>query len=289
MTNTALSYKQDGYEFKVVDHKLSYYKDNAAYEIPEGGNLGTETTYKYVTKDDVLNGEYNFRLYITNEVDVDKNNKRLTDMVNAIAKNTKYVVGTTTAWDESYAEAGKTPYTPSYAVLSPENIYVVLMKKGEATVATTSLSGADWTYTENCDLLARLFKDVDITKIATDKSVANTAWTRWVEIFDETYHHQRNKSTLTQSLLYLGIYTVLVFFLGLMVFLLTRGKNNPFRYIKFFVAQKIAWWAAFTPGLLAMILGFIFGTSNVIGQMAFIMLISLRVMWASMRQLRPVY
>lgn len=287
MTNTALAYQKDGYEFRVVDNKLSYYKDNAAYEIPDGGNLGTETTFKYVVKNDILNGVYNFRLYITSEFDVDRDNRRLTDLVNALASD-KYVSGTTDKWDDSYADAGKTAYVPSYAVIAPDTMAVVLMKDNSETVAASSLSGLSWEYTENCELLNRLFEGVDVSKVGTDKSVTETVWNRWKAILDEVYHAQRDRTTVNTMLLYLGIYAALIFFLGLMIFLLTRGKNNPFRYIKFFTSQKIAWWAAFTPAVLALILGFLLGTSNVIGQMAFIVLASIRIMWLSMRQLRPM-
>ena len=287
IANTAIQYKNENFEFRVVDKKLSYYKDGAAYDIPAAGNLGTETTFKYLVRDDMINGAYNFRLYVTSEVDVDKSNRNLTNLVNALA-NDKYIYGTTTPWDDSYADAGKTAYTPSYAVIAPDTMAVVLMKNGEATVATSSLAGMSWQYTENCDLLARLFEGVDTSKIASDKKELDTVWNHWRAILDEGYHAQRDKTTLNTTLLYLGIYVILVFFLGLMVFLLTRGKNNPFRYIKFFPSMKIAWWACFTPGLLAMILGFLLGQSNIIGQMGFIVLASIRIMWLSMRQLRPM-
>lgn len=285
LANTALQYKNENYEFKVVDQQLSFYQNGAAVEMPVGGTFD-DVSYKYIVKDDIINGAYNFRLYITTEVDIGKGNRPLTNFVNALASD-KYVYGTTTPWNDSYAEA-KTPYTPSYAVLAPDTLAVVLMKNGEATVATSSLSGMSWEYTENCDLLARIFQDVDTSKVTTDKKALDTVWSHWLEIFNEAYHAQRNKTTLNTTLLYLGIYVVLVFFLGLMVFLLTRGKNNPFRYIKFFPSMKIAWWACFTPGLLAMLLGFMLGTSNVFGQMGFIVLASIRIMWLSMRQLRPM-
>ena len=287
LANTALQYKNENYEFKVVDQKLSFYKDGAAYEIPEGQNFNTETTYHYVVKDDIVNGVYNFRLYITSEVDIAKGNRPLTNFVNAIAAD-KYLEGTTTPWIDAYADGGKNPYVPSYAVIAPDTIAVVLMKNGEATVATSSLSGLSWENTENCELLARVFEGVNTAELATSKEALNTVWNHWVEIFNETYKAQKARTTRNTSLLYLGIYVILVFFLGLMVFLLTRGKNNPFRYIKFFTSLKIGWWACFTPGLLALILGFMLGTSNVIGQMGFIVLASVRIMWLSMRQLRPM-
>ena len=97
----------------------------------------------------------------------------------------------------------------------------------------------------------------------------------------------KNDAKWKTTLIYFGVYAGLMFFLGLMVFLLTRGKNNPFSSLNFWVCQKIAWWSAFSPAVLGMILGFVL-SGNTIGSMAFVLLASLRIMWLSMRQLRPL-
>ena len=43
----------------------------------------------------------------------------------------------------------------------------------------------------------------------------------WKAIFNETYIQQRDKAKWTNTLIYLGVYAGLMFFLGLMVFILT--------------------------------------------------------------------
>ena len=107
-----------------------------------------------------------------------------------------------------------------------------------------------------------------------------------VRVFNNTYINQKNKTLWTNTGIYAAIYAGILLFLGLMVFVLTRGKNNPFKFLNIWHCQKIVWWASFTPALLGLILAFLFA-GNMIGQMAFILLISLRVMWLSMKQLRP--
>jgi len=69
-----------------------------------------------------------------------------------------------------------------------------------------------------------------------------------------------------------------------MIFILTRGKRNPFRIYTFWETQKISYWASFTPSLLALIFGFIFTEYAV---MIFVMLIGVRIMWMSMKSLKP--
>ena len=72
--------------------------------------------------------------------------------------------------------------------------------------------------------------------------------------------------------------------MGLMLWLLTRGKNNPNRNLTIWVGVKISWWIDFTPGLLAMILGFVWSAA---AGLAYIVLMGLRTMWLSMRSLNP--
>ena len=72
--------------------------------------------------------------------------------------------------------------------------------------------------------------------------------------------------------------------MGLLMFLLTRGKNNPNRNLNLWVTTKISMWIDFTPGLLAMGIGFFYLPAAGIGYIA---LIGIRTMWLSMRQLNP--
>jgi maltodextrin utilization protein YvdJ len=72
--------------------------------------------------------------------------------------------------------------------------------------------------------------------------------------------------------------------MGLMIFLLTRGKKNIFHIYTFGDCEKIAAWSMVSPALLSLILGFIFTDY---AMMFFIILLGLRVMWLSMKQLRP--
>ncbi|NLN80275.1 MAG: hypothetical protein GX132_02605 [Erysipelotrichia bacterium] len=106
----------------------------------------------------------------------------------------------------------------------------------------------------------------------------------WNRIYDNLYYNSKLRAIRDSTLIMLGVDILLVFFMGLMVFILTRGKNNPFRIYTFWETQKIAYWAALAPGLLAMILGFILPQYAV---MIFVMLVGIRIMWMSMKSLKP--
>jgi hypothetical protein len=107
---------------------------------------------------------------------------------------------------------------------------------------------------------------------------------KWNGLYDDVYYNTKMNTARDSTLIMLGVDALLIFFMGLMVFILTRGKRNPFRIYTFWETQKISYWASFTPSLLALIFGFIFPQYAV---MIFVMLIGIRIMWMSMKSLKP--
>ena len=109
-------------------------------------------------------------------------------------------------------------------------------------------------------------------------------WDNWKNFYNEVYNHNRLTSTWTTTLIMFGINAVLVFFMGLMVFVLTRGKNNPFRIYTFWESMKVGMWAGNMPALLTCGLGFLL--TNFM-QVLFALLLGVRVMWLTMKTLGP--
>lgn len=264
-------YKNENQLFEEKDyvndiHKDAQFSDTVEYTETVGG---IEKTYTV----------YTFRFYITSlEGDA------LNTFVNALDKAV-YVKGTLKlAVTDVEAIDG---YTPSFMVLQKETLAAALYKHRTATRAANSNGGNNWVNTRG-DIIAKAMDGVkgDVP-IETNPADLKKCFENWKEIFNDAYLDQKNISKWSTTGIYLGVYAGLIIFLGLMVFLLTRGKNNVFNYLNFWVCQKISFWLSPTPALLGMILGFIMSGSS-FGQMAFIMLVSLRVMWASMKQLRPI-
>lgn len=271
LANTTMQLEDEGYIFKVEGGTLSFNK----------GTTDNSVADDIITKKDKDGNDYqvyNFRFYVTN-----KEGNVLQDFINSIT-NISYLEKTTDLYKNEDELAGKKSYKSSFIVLAPNTLAVALFKSETTDSAATSLGGLNWSHTADvANLLARLDNNHELQGTARRDNIFNN----WKNIFSETYIAQKNISTRNMSLIYLGVYAGLVFFLGLMIFLLTRGKNNAFNYLKFHTCQFISWWASFTPAVLGMILGFVF-SSNIIGQMGFIVLVSIRTMWLSMRQLRPL-
>ena len=87
---------------------------------------------------------------------------------------------------------------------------------------------------------------------------------------------------------YTGIFAAvdlgLLLLFGLVLFLMTRGKKNPYRIYNIWNTIKIACWASLTPAVLALALGFWLVQY---GFIIFMFLYGMRMMWLSMKTFRP--
>ena len=202
-----------------------------------------------------------------------------------------YVVG-----DDTSTSEGETIeiYTPSYILFGLDN-YVVQIFNPNSITAFSNTSG-DYAHIEEGTSIASFAPDITIPEVEgfvapsmndllADEEYVSTINENFRNFFYQGYITNRNNSTLYSTLLTLGIYIVLAFFMGLMIFLLTRGKKNIMHILSFYVCQKINAWSMLCPAILGMILGFIFPQFAMVG---FILFLGVRIMFMSFRQLRPV-
>jgi len=132
--------------------------------------------------------------------------------------------------------------------------------------------------------LKETLSKTEIIDAATQKQCLNETWDNWKTFYDRAYDNNRIRSAWMNTLMMLGINAALVFFMGLMVFILTRGKNNPFRIYTFWESQKVSFWAANMPAILTCGFGFLFTN---FAQVLFALLLGIRVMWLTMKTLGP--
>ena len=267
----------DNKDFKVENSQLSYLVNGSVQEVNSENDVNP--IFSHVS---VSTQQYELMIYFTNREKAD-----LKTYISNISEKT-YVYHTTNTPDESNTE---TLYAPSFVVLSKTGIYTRINKDDSVSVGSNTYTAysSDWKHFKDGTLLikealpeGKTAAEVDLNKSSDVEAIFNN----WKEYYNKSYISQKNYNTWMTSLLFWGIYVALEFLMGLLVFLLTRGKNNMFNYLKFIDTQKIVWWASLAPAILAMIVGFIF--SN-FAQMMFIILLGMRVMWISMKQLRPQY
>ena len=290
---TALAYDmyQNDEDFVAKNGTLRSYRGDGPVDdifvTPDDAYIYGETHQEEFAYVNTATGQIDLRVFFWTGLKESK----LKKYVNAVSKQ-KFIIGTT---DYPDPEVKDKYYIPNIMIITPKTMAIALYKSNTTTQVQTSYGGLDWENTGKTGIIKRILKDgIKSGDISTmDKGAylnnySGKTLKRFKVVLNETYLNQKRRTTWSSTGIYAGIYAGIIVFLGLMIFILTRGKNNPFKFLNIWHCQKIAWWAAFTPALLGMILAFVF-SGNTIGQMAFILLVSLRVMWLSMKQLRPVY
>jgi hypothetical protein len=113
----------------------------------------------------------------------------------------------------------------------------------------------------------------------------NRIFTQWKIFFDQSFLEAKSVLLVAQSGLTLVVNTIMALMMSLVIFLMTRGKHNPNRTLRFSETMKIGAWSLLSPALLTIVAGSFFpefaGT-------AFVLFVGLRLMWLSSRYLRPM-
>ena len=288
MTRFAYTMKNQGVELKVEGGKLHYYENDV--EKPE---KFVELDETYFQDYSVYDQEYRYVNTVTGQVDIrvfclsDTNLKTTVKSIVAQEFKAGTIVAPTDNPDEKH-------YLPNIVVFTPKTFAVAVYKDTTTKQASSSNGGLNWYNTsKKIGLIERLLGDgVEDAATMSEIDFVNTytasSFKQFKKICTETYLYQKKITKWQQTGIYAGIYAGVIVFLGLMLFIMTRGRTNPYKYLNVWHTQKIAWWAALSPAILGTILSLIF-SGNTIGQMAFILLLTLRMMWLAMKQLKPVY
>ena len=115
------------------------------------------------------------------------------------------------------------------------------------------------------------------------ETIQNT-WANWKVLIRQLYNQTRLKAAGMQLGIMSAVNVGIVVIMGFMVWVLTRGKNNPYRIFNVWECYKIVFWASLTPAILTSGLGFLIKT---FASTIFPLLLGVRVMWLSMKSLRP--
>ena len=288
----------DGYKFKIQNHELLAYKDGtllqntAALEGDFSKDLTPIGTYDITT---TVEGTGTFKTRKLNVFYSDRSYNKKADgdytIVNMVKKieATEYVLNQpeVVIYNGQDEYSGSAKYIPSYLVLYKTGFYSAIYKTDTTTKGTASYTGNDWQkFADTEDFLGGITTVEGVTKDMKDVNYVNGVMNNWKAVANKAYENQKIKTFWAVSGIFYGIFFGLTVFMGLMFFLLTRGKNNPNRGLRFDTCEWIAGWIVMSPAILAMIVGFIF---PVVQQMAFIVLMGLRTMWLAMRQLNPKY
>ena len=262
-------------EFEIgSDHLLSVTENGNPVDM---GAYGSSQSFAgYVN---TATGQYDFLLYISDTTD--KNDRAA---VKTAIDGIYFTNNTTNVAADKTSNA----YHPSYMILFKNSVHVSIFY---GTTAVTSSLGGDYESIDpNSTCLASLLevKDSDGNVIAPsmfNDDYTNGVLNNYKKFIDKTYAKLKIQNMFGTSGIYLAIYFGVNVLMGFLMWLLTRGKNNPNNYFSPWLTMKAQARLALSPALIAFVAGW-FLTQYIV--MIYIMLLGLRVMWMSMKELRPI-
>ena len=276
LPSIGLDLKNQGYEFHITEeHELELYKDDKNIALTE-----YTTSAPFAVYENQVSKQYDFVIYLSNETG-SKEKKAF----NTAVSGTKYKLTTT---EKSEEKDGV--YIPSYMILFKNSIYVAIYSKDSTTAVTGSYMGDYKTMKVTDTALANFLEvtDKDGKEVAAniyDNNYTDGVFQNFKKAMDRSYDTLKIQNMWGTSGIYLGIFAGLSIVMGFIMWILTRGKNNPNNYFTPWLTQKVEARLAFAPALITMAVGFFFPQYVPI---AFIVTLGLRVMWISMKELRPL-
>ena len=235
----------------------------------------------YIGYENKNTNQYDFLVYLS---DATTNNAK--NNLNNTIKNIKYDLGTKTV----ATEGSESVYHPSYMILFKNGVYVCIFGSNTSTAVAESYSGDFKTIKANDNCLATLLsvKNKDGDEIAHNmfnSEYVDGVYKNFKKFIDRSYDTLKVQNTLGTTGIFAGIFFGVNVLMGFIMWLLTRGKNNPNNYFTPWLTMKTQARLALAPAILTGIAGiFLINMLPVI----YITTIGLRVMWISMKELRPV-
>jgi len=176
----------------------------------------------------------------------------------------------------------------SYIIFTNHHFYSGLYILTASSV-TKSLSGDFYNLRSSFNgLTFKELLNIDRNEISgTDSySLSQKYILNYYDLAHDVYITQRTNYTWVTFGITCGLNAGITLLMGFVVWLLTRGKNNPLKYtLKWYHGFGITSWLSMTPALLTLIFGFMLGSTY--SMIIYILLFGLRCMWLSMRNLRP--
>ena len=177
-----------------------------------------------------------------------------------------------------------------YMIVFPDSFYMVIYASNSTKVVTSSFTGDFKTMAATDKGLTELLTVKDKDGNAVAQNLLNEDYTNGVlknfkKVLDKSYESSKTVNVWGTSGIYLAIFFGLSVVMGFIMWILTRGKNNPNNYFTPWLTQKIEARLALSPAIITLIAGF-FLTNQ--APLFFILTLGLRVMWISMKELRPV-
>ena len=173
----------------------------------------------------------------------------------------------------------KTSKGVSYFLFTPDTLYIRILDPNDHKTEKIKMSWIDaYKKVENDQIKKALVTGKDITQNA------QKTWENWKILIKNFFNQTRLRAAALQLAVISAVNVGITLIMGFMVWILTRGKNNPYRLFTVWESFKISFWSSSSPAILTVGLGFLISR---FGSTLFALLLGVRVMWLTMKSLRP--
>jgi hypothetical protein len=193
-----------------------------------------------------------------------------------------YDVYSTFLSDISATQSDGLTRTTSYMVFN-ENYFYFALYSSASTSASQTLSG-NFLHLSELYGDSFTFKNAILSPKDGQENIPATFVDNMKDFADNVYRDTRTNSILVSTGLILIVNSITILLMGLIFFLMTRGKSNPNRTMKLYQAYNLAFRSSLSPAIISLALGFLFSGYAI---MVFIVCYGFRAMYLSMRQLKP--
>jgi hypothetical protein len=129
------------------------------------------------------------------------------------------------------------------------------------------------------------FVDPLVSRTTNYQAYADRILANWKVFFDQSFAFSKSVLLFAQTALTFAVNVIMSFLMSVVIFIMTRGKFNPNRHLKFGETTKIGAWTLLSPALLTIVAGGLFPE---FAPTAFVLFVGLRLMWLSSKYLRPL-
>lgn len=173
----------------------------------------------------------------------------------------------------------KTGKGVSFFLFTPDSVYIRIMDPNDHKTEKIKMS------------CINAYKKIDENQIKkslvigkTKTQTAQKTWENWKILIKGFFNQTRLRAAGLQLAVISAVNVGITLIMGFMVWVLTRGKNNPYRLFTIWESFKTSFWASSSPAILTVGLGFLISR---FGSTLFALLLGVRVMWLTMKSLRP--
>ena len=172
----------------------------------------------------------------------------------------------------------------SYFIFTPDTLYIQILNPQNKSEKVINAACVNAYKKIGEDEIKSAYVPVNIENgVDYTKSIQKT-WANWKSLIRKFYRQTRLRVTGAQVGVSAIVAVSISLIMGFMVWVLTRGKTNAYRLFTVWDCFKISFWAGLAPGILTCGLGFLFAG---FGKVLFVLLLGVRVMWLTMKSLKP--